>query len=1272
MAKKLLLSNSFFFLLLLGLSIALTNPAATQSILFVDSGQTFGTNWKADVELGDLDRDGDLDGFFVSRGTGNNEIWLNQGELQGGIPGVFQLSGPTLGNNAAEDVALGDLDGDTDLDAFIITNDSLDPQQVWINLGGEQGGTAGIFQRNSHTSTAPVGRSITLGDVDRDGDLDAYITNIFNPDQLFLNDGGGNFNDSGRVLEGGESEEAAFADLDGDGDLDIFVATRQANKVWINQDGAQNGVPGTFLDSGQSLGNDLSLSLAVGDVDGDSDLDIFVGNTLGNKVWLNQGGNQAGSFADSGQNLGFASTLDVDLGDLDGDGDLDAFVANAGENHVWINQGGIQGGSPGIFSDLGQPLDESYTESAALGDVDGDSDLDVIMAGQDPSNRLLFNQTSSGYAANWQFQTLDVRGNVGQDAAVALDQFGHPHISYYEQTQFGGRLKYAWWDGVNWHSEIVDESAHVGLYSAIALDPNGRPHISYHDITNRDLKYATKSGGNWTIQVVESGGDIGRFTDIAYDTRPHISYMTGSGLLKYAKWGVTRWTIQDVAQTGSINAQSLALNSDGLPHISYFDGELRFASWNGVAWTTTDIDNIPGIGTVSALAFDGQDRPHIAYFDPLNNWIRHAEFNGTGWATGVVTQNAIGGKFLDLAVDNQDRPHVVYIHAGRLQFARGTTPGGWQIETIDGQGPFEFASISWSVLDKPHIVYFDKQYRDLKYVHDGPEWQLRPLQTGGIDRLPDIAMRQNKPIIALRSAVGSPPQILLTQWQNQSWLQQSVTYTVQLDFEVALAYDKSDQPHLAYYENNQVKYASWRNGQWVEEVIHTLLPNQTIGERIELLWRDAGPVVVYSYSFDGGSGLEIAVPNSAGGWTRSYLGIGGVTNPLTIFAVDVNAVGDIFLAYHHPVGNDLQLARYDGTTFSFTPIINDTAVTAVDLTISQQYRLDGSANPVAITYFDATNQELRFATNLNDLYSTWDDRLVESSLPAVDDLEITLAENLITQPRIAYIHGSNNGIFLQEAGSNLYSWQKSAALPAGGQPRSGLSLAVGDRERIAFLENSAVFHLFRSENQLTAPIDDTSYSFTPQELGRAAICVYILFGFDYCTLFPSSDLCAGLNLVNQSSAGFDLKSHDASAAPLTGDAAVMADLTLLFKGTADGNLFLNTFVQHEKEITTILLGDPVLVWDGYRTLQDFMPGLEALTQGRGAEERLTQEMIDNAYSVWSRIAAEGSPELAAAIAAELAKSNNLQDFVGQTYDQWAVAIGLDPPSEQIYLPIVGR
>ena len=129
-----------------------------------------------------------------------------------------------------------------------------------------------------------------------------------------------------------------IGDLDGDGDLDVFIANGDRtgtypSSVWLN-DGT-----GRFTDSGQRLGSTFFGWPVLGDLTGDGSLDVFISNfTQPNQVWLNDG---TGRFTDSGLSLsGEATTRGCALGDLDGDGDLDVFVANfaTGSNEIWFNR----------------------------------------------------------------------------------------------------------------------------------------------------------------------------------------------------------------------------------------------------------------------------------------------------------------------------------------------------------------------------------------------------------------------------------------------------------------------------------------------------------------------------------------------------------------------------------------------------------------------------------------------------------------------------------------------------------------------------------------------------------------------------------------------------------------------------------------------------------------------------------------------------------------------------------------------------------------------
>jgi hypothetical protein len=351
-------------------------------VSFVDSGQRLGEMRSWNVAVGDLDGDGDLDAFVAN--DLRSQIWLNDGQ------GSFSQG--EVRSKTVSDLELGDLDRDGDLDAFAV--DMNHSAVIWLNDG------AGSFTTGQRLPSDVTGSGVALGDVDGDGDLDACIArNGFN--LLWLNDGSGEFVDSGQRLGRDHpvndmSSDSILADLDGDGDLDVFEITYGGlHRVWLN-DGA-----GFFTDSGQDIdvGSGNSHGAALGDLDQDGDLDAFITITdeMAFQVWLNDG---SGGFSDSGQRLPSSNAQMVALGDLDGDGDLDAFMTNTGPsdagsgNTVWLNDGN------GNFFDSGLRLGSAYSLGLALGDFDGDGDLDAFItntyfsnASVDYSNRVWVNTT---------------------------------------------------------------------------------------------------------------------------------------------------------------------------------------------------------------------------------------------------------------------------------------------------------------------------------------------------------------------------------------------------------------------------------------------------------------------------------------------------------------------------------------------------------------------------------------------------------------------------------------------------------------------------------------------------------------------------------------------------------------------------------------------------------------------------------------------------------------------------------------------------------------
>ena len=236
--------------------------------------------------------------------TAQPHVWTFRTRVPAGS-GTLVDSSQFLGNHSSADVVLGDLDGDGDLDAFV-SNYFGQANRVWLNRNGR-------FSDSGQQLGNYDSRGLALGDIDGDGDLDAVVANHLQANRVWRNDGSGRFTHA-QDLGTADSLDVALGDLDGDGDLDAFVANPgdgqgDGNRVWLNQSGV-------FTDSGQSLGNHVSKGLALGDLDNDGDLDAVVANSGGNRVWLNGG---AAQFSSNGQSLGNNSSYNVALGDLDGD-----------------------------------------------------------------------------------------------------------------------------------------------------------------------------------------------------------------------------------------------------------------------------------------------------------------------------------------------------------------------------------------------------------------------------------------------------------------------------------------------------------------------------------------------------------------------------------------------------------------------------------------------------------------------------------------------------------------------------------------------------------------------------------------------------------------------------------------------------------------------------------------------------------------------------------------------------------------------------------------
>jgi hypothetical protein len=268
-----------------------------------------GWNASHSVDLADIDRDGDLDILIGNDDNLSNRVYQNNGAA------VFtDVTATTLPANLEFTMGqvVADFDGDGDVDWFTIDGA---PCHYYENNG------AGVFTDVSATrivglpslSTDRYAVTPFAADIDMDGDLDVLIqTSTGTTIGLLLLNQGGTLSPSPTQIAGsGGGSVLWFADVDRDGDPDIFAGA--GRKLLQNQGN------GTFVDvTATAFPTQPFNGIASFDVDNDGDIDLITTTTL----WLNQGN---GTFVaqTAAQSLPWGYNLGVASADFDGDGDID-------------------------------------------------------------------------------------------------------------------------------------------------------------------------------------------------------------------------------------------------------------------------------------------------------------------------------------------------------------------------------------------------------------------------------------------------------------------------------------------------------------------------------------------------------------------------------------------------------------------------------------------------------------------------------------------------------------------------------------------------------------------------------------------------------------------------------------------------------------------------------------------------------------------------------------------------------------------------------------
>ncbi|MFK7771684.1 MAG: T9SS type A sorting domain-containing protein [Saprospiraceae bacterium] len=307
------------------------------------------------------------------------------------------------------EMEFADVDGDGDQDLFTLGySDGFDVHgKLYFNDGN------GIFTL-ANTDIPELGyASMAFADVDGDNDIDLLVAGQSGASgthpsgtYLYLNDGNGNFTDANQSFTTVLHCSVGFADVDNDNDQDIFILGSSANLSGAITEMYLNNGDGVYSLSANNFTLVYQGAFDFADVDGDDDLDVLVtGTSLGGNfdpistLYKNDGN---GSFTEfTGSSFIGVNISTVDFADIDSDGDNDVLITGSSSNglstYLYKNDGD---GNFTLNQNTG--LVKVIFGDSSFGDVDLDGDLDLIIAGRkgaipDETAKLYFNDGDGNF-----------------------------------------------------------------------------------------------------------------------------------------------------------------------------------------------------------------------------------------------------------------------------------------------------------------------------------------------------------------------------------------------------------------------------------------------------------------------------------------------------------------------------------------------------------------------------------------------------------------------------------------------------------------------------------------------------------------------------------------------------------------------------------------------------------------------------------------------------------------------------------------------------------
>ncbi len=576
------------------------------------------------IDAADVDGDGDYDILIAHSGI--NKVYVNNTPTTSFSPA--DAVDATSETENSQDIDYGDVDNDGDIDVVFADEGFA---RLLINNGTSQPFAGQSTLLLSLASTAQP-RSIKLADVNRDGLLDLLVGGVFGASNgqavtLIINDGDAtpfsgtpaNIHDIGPTI-GADSYDYtwsfAVGDVNHDGYPDVVMARANQygsadgiNKLFLNDHNIDaDGNPFNFIAEIDIGTASISRSVALGDVNGDGNLDLVVGNNSYNLLYLGDGDNSPFSGGSTIITTDADYTLKIILLDVNHDGKLDVITGNTGNTKIYYNDG------------VGDPFDTATgqtvgttnlsTSDIAIGDTDRDGNYDIVSVSGSSRRVMLYPITRSS-------QLDEIEGSY-----VSSDSVSSPAVAIADFNNDGDQDIFVATSGVNrlYHNSAASEAFN----------------------TVRDIAIDTSSYSTVPVNT----GDFNR--------DGHLDVISGV-------WGGVNKLNLNNGTRNPFNQAAQDIGSDALLTQALAVGDVNNDGWPDIVSGNNGANNLLYLNNGSAPFFTGNgiNVSNVAETDETRDLVL-SDFNRDG--------------YLDVLVGNRGDPIKIYYHSGNNASPYGVDP----------------------------------------------------------------------------------------------------------------------------------------------------------------------------------------------------------------------------------------------------------------------------------------------------------------------------------------------------------------------------------------------------------------------------------------------------------------------------------------------------------------------------------------------------------------------------------------------------------------------